>query len=221
MLPMRLNVLFEDNHLLVVNKPAGLPTQGAAEGEVSLCEVAKTYLKEKYNKPGNVFLGVVSRLDSFVSGVIVLARTSKAAARLNEQFSGGDVEKIYSAILERPPSPPAGFCEDRVLKDDEAHRMRVIGMDEKAGQFARLTYETIRPVENGILVDVRLETGRKHQIRLQLSSRGWPVVGDRKYGARSTFPLGIALHSRLLRLQHPVTRENMTFEAPFPVIWPR
>lgn len=216
---LRLSVLFEDNHLLVVNKQACLPTQGAAEGEESLCEIAKSYLKEKYKKPGNVFLGIVSRLDSFVSGAIVLARTSKAAARLNEQFSQGEVEKTYRAILERPPMPPVGTCEDRIVKDDEAHRMRVAA-DSRDGQFAKLSYETLQMTDVGVLVEVHLETGRKHQIRVQFSSRGWPIVGDRKYGARSTFPQGIALHSRQLKFRHPVSREFLTFDAPIPDYWP-
>lgn len=218
-MPPRLDVLYEDNHLLIVNKPAGLPTQGAAEGEPSLCELAKQYLKAKYQKPGNVYLGVVSRVDAFVTGAVVLARTSKAASRLSEQFRTQAVEKTYWAIVEQPPQPPTGVCEDWVSKDDDAHLMRVVTASS-AGQKARLTYRTLKSTAAGTLLEVRLETGRKHQIRLQLSDRGWPIVGDRKYGANTTFPVGIALHSRQLRLDHPVRHEPLDVVAPLPAYWP-
>jgi 23S rRNA pseudouridine1911/1915/1917 synthase len=219
--PSRLNVLFEDNHLLVVNKPAGLPTQGAAEGEPSLCEWAKEYLKEKYNKPGNVYVGVVSRVDSLVTGVVVLARTSKGAARLSDQFRTGEgIEKTYLAIVEKPPPTPTGICEDYVWKDDPAHRMRVVKAGTPGGQLAKLSYETLKKLGQYTLLEVHLETGRKHQIRLQLAERGCAILGDRKYGAKTPFPDGIALHSRRLTIMHPTKKEKMTFEAPVPASWP-
>src|SRR5688572_26627419 len=138
-----LEVLYEDNHLLVVNKPAGLPTQGVAEGTASLLTRAKSYLKTKYKKPGNVYLGIVSRLDSTVSGVLVLARTSKAADRLTKQFHSGQVEKIYWALVERPPPPPEGELSHWVLKNDRERRMVVMPPRSKGAQHARLSYRTL------------------------------------------------------------------------------
>src|SRR6266850_2878504 len=138
-----LDVLYEDNHLLVVNKPAGLATQGVAEGTASVLTRAKEYLKKKYKKPGNVYLGVVSRLDSTVSGVLVLARTSKAADRLTKQFQSGQVEKVYWALVERPPEPSEGELAHWVLKNDRERRMEIVPPRSKGAQQARLTYRTI------------------------------------------------------------------------------
>ena len=195
-----LEVLFEDNHLLVVNKPAGLATMGVSEDEPSLWRVCREYIRRKYQKPGNVYLGVVSRVDRLVTGVVVFARTSKAASRLAEQFREGTVEKIYWALLERPPSPVAGCCEDWVWKNELRQRMEVVRKAREGssgpqdspvqGQFAQLSYQTLASDQGTTLVEVQLETGRKHQIRLQLGSRGWPVVGDQKYGAKTALKMG-------------------------------
>ena len=217
--PPDLEILFEDNHLLVLNKPAGLATMGVESGEPSLWERAKRYLKHKYNKPGNVYLGVVSRVDSLVTGVVIFARTSKAAARLSDQFRRGDVDKEYWAIVERPPQPAAGACEDWLFKDEPRQRMEVSSTATANAKLARLSYETCRRLSRGTWLVVRLETGRKHQIRVQLSHRGWPVLGDRKYGATTSFPTGIALHSRRLRLAHPVGKQPLDFIAPPPPSW--
>lgn len=223
-----LEVLFEDNHLLVVNKPAGLATMGVSEDEPSLWRVCREYIRRKYQKPGNVYLGVVSRVDRLVTGVVVFARTSKAASRLAEQFREGAVDKTYWALLERPPNPPAGSCEDWVYKNESRQRMEVarkpgarssaVGDSSALGQLARLSYQTLASDQGATLVEVQLETGRKHQIRLQLGSRGWPVIGDQKYGARAGGE-SIALHARRLRLQHPVRRESLEFVAPLPPAW--
>src|SRR5688572_19153526 len=179
--PPPLPILFEDNHLLVVNKPAGLPTQGVVEGAASVVTAAKDYLKRKYAKPGNVYLGVVSRLDSSVSGVLVLARTSKAAARLTEQFRSGSTEKTYWALIEAPPMPPAGELSHWLLKDESQRRMTVVPPRTRGAQHARLSYKAVRKEANGALLEIRLDTGRKHQIRLQLATEFSPVLGDRKY----------------------------------------
>jgi 23S rRNA pseudouridine1911/1915/1917 synthase len=218
--PPKLDVLFEDNHLLVVNKPEGLPTQGVVEGTASVVTLAKAYLKQKFNKPGNVYLGVVSRLDAATSGVIVLARTSKAAARLTEQFREREVEKTYWALVEQPPQPPAGEVSHWVLKNDAKHRMEVVPPRTRDAQHAKLSYQTLRTEKLGTLVEVRLHTGRKHQIRLQLATIGCPILGDKKYGSRAEFAgEGIALHAARLTIEHPTTKERLEFHAPLPRDW--
>src|SRR5688572_17168325 len=214
--PPPLPILFEDNHLLVVNKPAGLPTQGVVEGAASVVTAAKAYLKSKYKKPGNVYLGVVSRLDSSVSGVLVLARTSKAAARLSEQFRERKVQKAYWAFVEQPPNPAAGELIDWVKKDERKQRMAVVPRHTIGAQRARLTYRTLAKDSDGCHVEVILDTGRKHQIRLQLATAGCPIVGDRKYGSRRELAGGIALHARRLAFEHPVSKSPLCFEAPPP-----
>lgn len=213
-----LDILYEDNHLLVVNKPPGLATQGAAAGRPSLVSLAKEYVKHKYHKPGNVYLGVVSRLDSAVSGVVVLARTSKAAARLTGQFRQRAVTKVYWAIVSGNPHA-SGTCEDWLAKDDQRHRMQVADERTRDAAHARLIYRRLKRLSRGWLLEVTLETGRKHQIRVQLASRGLPVLGDRKYGSREPFSTGIALHSRLLKLVHPTRHEAMVFTANPPAAW--
>jgi 23S rRNA pseudouridine1911/1915/1917 synthase len=215
-----LQVLYEDNHLLVVVKPAGLATQGVAEGTSSVLTEAKEYLKKKYGKPGNVYLGVVSRLDSTVSGVLVLARTSKAADRLTKQFQSGGVEKVYWALVEHPPAPDAGELSHWVLKNDRQRRMEVVQPRSRGAQHARLTYRTLGKEKLGTLVEVRLHTGRKHQIRLQLSAIHSPIVGDRKYGSHKAFAAdAIALHCVRLAIEHPTTKKRLEFTAQPPPTW--
>jgi 23S rRNA pseudouridine1911/1915/1917 synthase len=218
---LMLDVLYDDNHLLVVNKPAGVPTQGAAEGEDSLVVRVKEYLKRKYDKPGNVYVGVVSRLDALVTGVIVLARTSKAAARLSEQFRESAVAKTYWAVVEGCPPQQSARLVNWVAKDDRHHRMVVVDTDNRLqAQEARLQYFRLANLPRGkTLLKVELETGRKHQIRLQLSQHGFPIVGDPKYGSSSPFPQGIALHARGLQFAHPTLRTPLSFVAPLPNSW--
>jgi 23S rRNA pseudouridine1911/1915/1917 synthase len=216
----RLDVLYEDNHLLVVNKPAGLATMGVADDEPSLVQQARQYLKQRYHKPGNVYLGVVSRLDAWVSGVIVLARTSKAAGRLAEQFRGRRVRKLYWALVERPIEPPGGQWEDWLAKDDVAGRMVVAR--SPGAKLAKLQYRVLHSTPQATLVEIELETGRKHQIRVQLASRGYSILGDRKYGSGRDFDQrAIALHARRLELEHPVRREPLAWTAPVPESWRR
>jgi 23S rRNA pseudouridine1911/1915/1917 synthase len=216
-----LQILYEDNHLLVVNKPAELATMGVADSEPSLWRRACGYLKAKYAKPGNVYLGVVSRVDAAVTGAVVFARTSKAAARLSEQFREAEVGKVYWALVERPPDPPQGACTDWLIKDEPRRRMMLVASSVRGAQEARLTYRTLQPVGSATLVEIRLETGRKHQIRVQLAARGWHVLGDQKYGARSRFPRGIALHARRLVIDHPVRHEPLDIVSPLPAYWPQ
>lgn len=217
-----LNVLYEDNHLLVIDKPAQLATMGAEAGEPSLVEMAKDYLRAKYNKPGNVYVGVVSRLDAFVTGVIVLARTSKAASRLTDQFRRRSVEKTYWAIVADPLPGESGTLEHHVFKNDSRHRMEVVKNSQTApadAKLARLAYRVIGIHAERSLLEVKLETGRKHQIRVQLESIGCPIVGDRKYGSEVSFKKGIALHSHSLSFDHPTTKDRLTFETALPPWW--
>lgn len=217
-----LQILYEDNHLLAVNKPAGLVTQGSQADEQSLLVAAKAYLKDRYQKPGNVYLGVVSRLDAFVTGVVILARTSKAAARLNEQFAANPgPRKTYWAIVERAPAPPVGVWEDWLRHDDAQHRVLVATPQQAGAKSARLRYRTPAADDSAALLEIELETGRKHQIRVQLAARGLPVVGDRKYGSCESWPSGIALHARGLEILHPTTRERICLTAPLPAAWKR
>ena len=214
-----LNILFEDNHLLVLNKPADLVTMGAAESDPSLVKLAKAYIAQKYNKMGNVYLGVVSRLDRMSSGVVVLARTSKAASRLTAQFRDRTVDKVYWALIAGKMDQRIGYLEDFVRKDDSQHRMVTCTAKAKGAKSAKLRYEVQGSGNDCQHLKIQLETGRKHQIRLQLSSRGLPIIGDRKYGSSKPFSNGIALHSRVLRLEHPTLRQRMEFTADAPKCW--
>ena len=214
-----LNILYEDNHLLVVNKPAGLPTMGVSSDRPSLLSQAKKYIKQKYDKPGNVYLGIVSRLDAPVTGIIVIARTSKAAARLTDQYRRGAVEKSYLAIVEKQPIPPEARCIDWVRKDERHRKMHISAPQAPQAKQARLSYRTLKRLAQGALLEISLETGRKHQIRLQLSHRGFPIVGDRKYGSRVDLPEGIALHSYEIKLNHPVKKTELHIIAPIPNSW--
>lgn len=211
-----LDVLFEDNHLLVINKPVGLPTQGVVEGAASVVTAAKAYLKQKYKKPGNVYLGVVSRLDASVSGVLVLARTSKAAARLNDQFRERTAKKVYLAVVEQAPDPPAGELTDWLKKNEKLQKMAVVTRLAVGAQRATLSYRTISKHPTACLVEVELQTGRKHQIRVQLAHLGCPILGDRKYGSKRRLATGIALHAHSLEITHPVSNESLRFVAPLP-----
>ncbi len=214
-----LQVLYEDNHLLVLDKPAGVATMGTAVGEPTLARDAAEYLKKKYQKPGNVFVGVVSRLDSLVSGVIVFARTSKAASRLSEQIRSQTPRKRYLAMVEGEMQTPVGkwiTLSDYLVKNEAAHRMQIAVASNNNAQLAQLRYRPLATSLTTSLVEVELCTGRKHQIRVQLSALGHPVVGDAKYEARRRFSPGIALHSFRLTLAHPTQHKEMSFES-----WPK
>ena len=217
--PPKLHVLYEDNHLLVVNKPAGIATMGTASGTASMVTLAKEYLKRQYKKPGNVYLGVVSRLDSLVSGVLVFARTSKAAARLSEQFRERATKKVYWTIVSGVPQPKKGELVHWMSKDESRQRMVASTKKTADTQEARLKYQTLREFSTGTLLEVELLTGRKHQIRVQLAAAGHPILGDRKYGSSESFPAGIALHARILTIEHPTLKKGMIFNAGLPKGW--
>jgi len=223
-----LDVLYEDNHLVAVNKPCGWPSAHFGGSEETIDRVVKAHLKEKYKKPGNVFLGVVHRLDKPVSGVLLFARTSKAAARLSEQFRDNLVEKVYWAVVETAPFrgepqanalAPAGTLEDWLRKDPIAGKVEVVDADTDGARQALLHY-VVKTEHGGLaLVEIRPQTGRTHQLRVQLASRGWPVYGDRKYGSRFGLGPGIGLHARALTFLHPTRAEPMTLTADVPRTW--
>ena len=214
-----LEVLYEDNHLLAVNKPALLPTMGVADDAPSLLAAAKAWLRDKYDKPGNVYLGVVSRLDAPVTGLILLAKTSKAAARLSEAFRTRAVKKRYLAVVEGPVDPAIGTLENYLRHDERHRKVHVTHAGAEGAQLAKLTYEVVARAGAFELLAVRPETGRKHQIRVQLAKAGHAIVGDRKYGSRVEFGPGIGLHSQGLEFAHPVRRDLMRLEAPLPGAW--
>jgi len=214
-----LKILFEDNHLLVIDKPALIATMGVAEDEPSLLKEAKAYLRRKYNKPGNVYLGVVSRLDSFVSGAIIFARTSKSASRLSAQMRAGTIKKKYWAIVPDRLSKRNGTLEHYVFKDDSKHRMFASPYQSPDSKKARLHYRTIGTWNDQCLLEIDLETGRKHQIRVQFSQVNCPIIGDRKYDSTYSFEKGIALHCRSLHFEHPTQKTGITVESKPPGWW--
>jgi 23S rRNA pseudouridine1911/1915/1917 synthase len=218
------SILYEDNHLLVLAKPPDVPTMGVTDNRASVLSMARSYVKHRDNKPGNVYLGVVSRLDTPVSGVLLLAKTSKAASRLTEQFRERDVEKTYWAIVAGRMPKPKGKLVDYLAHDDRAQRVGVVTEKSPQAKQAVLSYRRMKSLGSATLggatlLEVQLETGRKHQIRVQLSHAGYLILGDRKYGAKQPFPTGIALHGRRMELVHPVTHEVMEFVAPLPPSW--
>ncbi len=217
--PSALEILYEDNHLLAVSKPARLPTMGTPADENSLLRTAKEWVKHRCGKPGNVYLGVVSRLDAPVTGVVLLARTSKAASRLTEQFRSREVEKVYWAIAEGIVQPAEDRLAHWIIPHGRHRRMMLVGPTIAGAKEAILSYRRFGIIQQDSLLEVRLETGRKHQIRIQLADRGHPIVGDYKYGARKKFPLGIALHARRIAFRHPVRDEQVVIEAPLPPAW--
>ena len=217
---MQLKVLYEDNHLLVISKPAGIATMGTPAGELSLIDHAKQYLKQKYDKPGEVYLGVVSRLDALVSGVILFARTSKAASRLTDAFRTREVEKTYLALVAGLPEAQSESLVHYLKKDERNQRMFATHADAPEVQRAELSYSTLNHSGEQSLLEISLKTGRKHQIRVQLSKIGLPILGDKKYGSQVSFDPGITLHSWKLSLIHPVRKEPISFTVPPPTSWP-
>ena len=218
----QLLVIFEDNHCLAVLKPAGVLTMGDRTGDVSAVDLAREYLRTKYDKPGNVFVGVVHRLDRPVSGVLLFARTSKAAARLSEQFRKHTIRKVYHAIVEGRPPQRQGELVDWIVKSAESNVSRVVRQGAGDGsKEARLAYRCLKSAAGVSLLEIDLQTGRSHQIRVQLSSRGMPICGDAKYGSQTRLDGWLALHAASLTFEHPTLHEPISVTAPHPANWDR
>ena len=212
-----MKVLYEDNHIIVINKAAGEIVQGDKTGDKSLCDTMKAYIKEKYAKPGNVFIGLPHRLDRPVSGIVVFAKTSKALERLNRMFSEGSVKKIYWALTKGIPQPAEAELESWILRNEKMNKSFSYPKEVKGSKRAVLHYRLAAASQNYNLIEVELKTGRHHQIRGQLSSIGCPIKGDLKYGAQRSNPDGsISLHARYIEFVHPVSKEQIAITAPLP-----
>jgi 23S rRNA pseudouridine1911/1915/1917 synthase len=222
---IKLDVLFEDNHCLAVNKPAGLRSQGDRSGEPSLVDVASHYLKTHYAKPGNVYVGLLHRLDLPASGVVLLAKTSKAAARISEQFRAGTISKLYWALVVGSPAEEAGTWADVLTKDRQLNRAHAASGGNHEGKEASVDFRVIERWNRHAKLELRPATGRSHQLRVQLASRGLPILGDLKYGAKVRLKaldgrLRIALHARQITFTHPTRHEAISVLAPVPADWP-
>lgn len=210
----KLNVIYEDNHIIVVEKPVNIPSQGDKTGDIDMLTLVKRYIKEKYNKPGEVYLGLVHRLDRPVGGVMVFARTSKAAARLSEQVRNKDFKKKYLVIVDGKFEKNKGTLEDYLLKNEKTNTSKVVKEGTKNAKLAILDYEVLKYNEeiNLSVVKVNLHTGRHHQIRVQMANAGHSICGDQKYGTRGRGKQ-ICLWAYELTILHPITKEEITFKV--------
>ena len=213
-----MEVLYEDNHIIAVNKTCNEIVQGDKTGDTPLSEIVKAYIKDKYNKPGEVFLGVTHRLDRPTSGVVLFARTSKALTRLNEMFKSHEqIKKTYWAIVQGTPKQPEARLENWLTRNEKLNKSFIAKPNAKEAKQAILSYKTLAKGEHYSLLEVNLETGRHHQIRCQLAAIGCPIKGDLKYGAKRSNPDGgICLHARQIEFIHPIRKEPVTIVAPVP-----
>ena len=212
-----MRVVYEDNHIIIVYKESGEIVQGDKTGDTPLSDIVKDYIKEKYQKPGNVFLGVVHRLDRPVSGLVVFARTSKALSRLNEMFRTGEVHKTYWAITKNMPAIEEGRLEHWLVRNEKQNKSYAYRKEKPGAKKAVLEYKMIGRTDNYSLLEVRLLTGRHHQIRCQLAAMGCPIKGDLKYGAQRSNPDGsISLLSHRVEFVHPVSKERIDVTSPVP-----
>ncbi|WP_336128863.1 RluA family pseudouridine synthase [Mesoflavibacter sp. CH_XMU1422-2] len=212
-----LQVIYEDNHIIVVNKRAGDIVQGDKTGDKPLSDVVKSYLKDKYNKPGNVYLGTVHRLDRPTSGLVIFSKTSKALPRLNKMFATKDITKTYWALVKNKPKKDSDRLVHWLKKNPKNNKSYAHQTEVKDSKKAILSYQIIKKLDNFYLLEVTLETGRHHQIRTQLSTIGCPIKGDLKYGySRSNKDASISLHARNIKFIHPVSKEELDITAPLP-----
>ncbi len=212
-----MTVVYEDNHIIIVNKTASEIVQGDKTGDMPLSETVKQYLKEKYHKPGNVFIGVTHRLDRPVSGLVVFAKTSKALSRLNEMFKNSEVKKTYWAIVKQTPAETEGELVNYLVRNEKQNKSYAYDTEKPGSKKAILHYRLIARSDNYSLLEVDLKTGRHHQIRCQLAKMGCPIKGDLKYGFPRSNPDGsICLHARRVRFVHPVSKELIDVVAPVP-----
>ena len=212
-----MEVIYEDNHIIIVNKQSGEIVQGDKTGDRPLSDIVKDYIKTKYQKPGAVFLGVVHRLDRPVSGLVVFARTSKALTRMNKMFAEGEVHKTYWAIVKNAPREAEGTLEHWLVRNEKQNKSYAYDKEKPNTKKAVLKYRIIGHSDNYTLLEVRLLTGRHHQIRCQLAAMGCPIKGDLKYGATRSNPDGsISLMARRVEFVHPVSKETIIAEAPIP-----
>lgn len=212
-----MTILYEDNHIIAVNKTTSEIVQGDKTGDEPLSETLKRFLKEKYNKPGEVFIGVIHRLDRPVSGVVIFAKTSKALARLNDMFKNKEMEKTYWAIVQNKPKETEGRLEHFLIRNEKQNKSYAYPTEKPNSKKSILTYKLIASSERYHLLEINLETGRHHQIRCQLASMGCAIKGDLKYGAPRSNPNGgISLHARKVKFIHPVSKQNIEITAPVP-----
>jgi len=217
-----LQILYEDNHIIVVNKRVGDIVQGDKTGDKPLSDVVKEYIKDKYNKPGEVFLGVVHRLDRPTTGIVAFARTSKALTRMNELFKNRETQKTYWALVKKRPEKDAGTLTHYLKRNEKTNTSKAHIKEVPESKIASLDYRIIKQLDNYTALEIDLHTGRHHQIRSQLSAIGSPIKGDLKYGAERSNPDGgISLHARKLVFTHPVSKEVINIIAPVPddVVW--
>ena len=212
-----MQILYEDNHIIVVSKTSGEIVQGDKTGDKTLCDSVKEYIKEKYAKPGNVFLGIAHRLDRPVSGIVIFAKTSKALSRLNNMFRDGEVHKLYWAITQNMPQKEEDTLTHWIVRNEKQNKSYAYNREKPGSKKAMLHYKVISSTDNYTLLAVNLMTGRHHQIRCQLSAIGCPIKGDLKYGSRRSNNDGsISLHARKVEFVHPVSKQPMCIEAPVP-----
>ena len=213
-----MRIIFEDNHLLVINKDAGVLVQGDKTGDTPLSDLAKAYVKEKYQKPGEVFMGVIHRIDRPVSGLVLMARTSKALERMNEQFKNREIEKKYLAVVRNRPPANAGNLVHWLIKNPETNVTKAYEKEVPNSMRSELNYKLIGELDGFYLLDVNPITGRPHQIRVQLASMNCPIVGDNKYGyPRGNKDKSICLHAHQVKFMHPVKKEEMQLFAALPL----
>jgi len=209
-----IKIIYEDNHIIVVEKPVNIPVQEDESGDVDMLTLLKENIKKRYNKPGNVFLGLVHRLDRPVGGVMIFAKTSKAASRLSEQVRNRNLKKTYCAIVHGKPEKSSGTLQDYLVKDSKTNIVKIVNKDLDGAKEAILDYILIETKEGLSLVKVNLHTGRSHQIRVQFAGIGHPIYGDQKYGSQVNKPgQQIALWSNEIRFTHPVSKEELVFSS--------